>query len=95
MIIDDFDVKCVTVTPLETDPPLLVDPNAVLALAIALQSLKLIRARNRKVFQISSRIQLLQLHQCPLLNVAWDTLAVLATPDPLALLVSKGLDHNI
>src|SRR6266404_4939856 len=32
----------VTVTPPETDPPLLVDPYAVLALPIAFQSLKLI-----------------------------------------------------
>jgi hypothetical protein len=39
MIVDDLDVKGVTVTPPEADPPLLVDPDAVLALAIAFQSL--------------------------------------------------------
>jgi hypothetical protein len=32
VIIDNLDIKGVTVTPLETDPPLPVDPNAVLAL---------------------------------------------------------------
>ncbi len=42
MIIDNLDIKGVTVTPPETDPPLLVDPYAVLALPIAFQSLKLI-----------------------------------------------------
>jgi hypothetical protein len=93
MIIDDLDVKGVTFTPPETDPPLLVDPDAVLALSITLQSLELIRAWNRKVLQVSSRVQLLQLHQRPLLNVAWKTLGVLATPDPLSLPASKGLDH--
>ncbi len=31
VIVDDLDVKGVTVTPSETDPPLLVDPYAVLA----------------------------------------------------------------
>ena len=51
MIIDDLDIECVTVTPPEADPPLLVDPNAVLALPITLQSLKLIRARNRKILK--------------------------------------------
>jgi len=93
VIIDDLDVKGVTVTPPETDPPLLVDPNAVLALSIALQSLELIRAWNRKVLQISCRVQLLQLHQRPLLNVARKSLGVLPTPDPLGFLAAKGLDH--
>jgi hypothetical protein len=46
MVIDDLDVQGVTVTPPETDPPLLVDPDAVLALSIALQSLELIRGWN-------------------------------------------------
>jgi len=53
MIIDDLDIECVTATPPETDPPLPVDPNAVLALPITFQSLKLIRARNRKVRQVA------------------------------------------
>jgi hypothetical protein len=44
VIIDDLDVKCVAVTPPETDPPLLADPDAVLALSITLQRLKLTRA---------------------------------------------------
>ena len=93
MIIDDLNVRGVTVTPPETDPPLLVDPDAVLAFAIAFQSLELIRAWNQKVLQISSRIKLLQLHQRPLLNVARKPLGVLATPDSLSLLATKGLDH--
>jgi hypothetical protein len=49
VIIDDLDIERVTVTPTETDPPLLVDPQAVLALAIALQRLELVRAWNRTV----------------------------------------------
>ena len=89
MVIDDLDVKGMTITPLETDSPLLVDSNAVLALSITLQSLELIRAWNRKVSQVSSRIQLLQLHQGPLLNVTWNSLGVLATPNLLGLLAAK------
>ena len=94
MIIDDLYVKRMPITPPETDPPLPIDPNAVLAFSIPLQSLELIRARNREVLQISSRVELLQLHQRPLLNVSWNTLGVLATPDPLGFLASKGLDHT-
>src|SRR5579872_1560866 len=66
-----------TVAPRETDPPLPIDPNAVLTFSSALQSLELIRAWNRKVLQVSSRIQLLQLHQHPLLNTSWQTLGKL------------------
>lgn len=42
VMIDDLGIKGVTVTPPETDPLLLVDPNAVLALPIAFQSFQLI-----------------------------------------------------
>jgi len=42
MVVDDLDVKGVTAPPLETDPPLLVDADALLALAIAFQGLELV-----------------------------------------------------
>jgi hypothetical protein len=89
VIVDNLDVKGVTVTPLETDPPLLIDPNTVLALSITLQSLELIRAWNRKVFQFASCVQLLQLHQRAFLNVAWQPLGLLATPNLLGLLAPE------
>jgi hypothetical protein len=47
VIIGDLDVKGVTATPSEADPPLLVDPYAVIALSIALKSLELVRAWKR------------------------------------------------
>jgi hypothetical protein len=31
VVVDDFDVVCVTLSPLKTDSPLIVDPNANLA----------------------------------------------------------------
>jgi hypothetical protein len=58
VIIDDLDVKGMPVTPPKADPPLLVDSDTVLALSITLQSLELIRTWNRKVLQISGRVQL-------------------------------------
>jgi hypothetical protein len=61
VIIAYLNVKDVTFTPPKTDAPLLVNPNAVLTLSIALQSFELIRTRNRKVFQIFGSVELLQL----------------------------------
>jgi hypothetical protein len=93
VIIDDLDVKGVTVAPPETDAPLLIDSDAVLTLSITLQSFELIRAWNRKILQVSSSVQLLQLHQSPLLNVTRNPLGELATPNPLGLPATKGLNH--
>jgi hypothetical protein len=58
MIIDDLDVKGVTGTPPETDPPLPVDADDVLALSIALQRLELGGRMLRSNHKISCRITL-------------------------------------
>ena len=39
VVIDDLDVEGVTVPPNETDPKLIIDPNAVLPHSIALEPL--------------------------------------------------------
>jgi hypothetical protein len=77
MIVRDLDIRRVTVLPFEADPPLPVDPNAVLALPIPLQRLQLIRSWNRQVLEITCSVQLLQLHQCSFLNVAWKFFGIL------------------
>ena len=81
------------IPPPEADSPLLVDPDAVLALPVTLESLALVRGRNRQILQITRSIQLLQLHQCPLLNISWETLGILAFPHSFRLLVAKRFDH--
>ena len=45
VIIDDLDLVSVAITPYKTDPPLIVDSNAVLALAIAGEFLEPISRR--------------------------------------------------
>jgi hypothetical protein len=81
------------ISPPEADSPLFVDPDAVLALPVTLESLELVRGRNRQILQISRSIQLLQLHQCPLLNISWKTLGILAFPHSFRLFVAKRFDH--
>jgi len=34
MVIDDFDIECVSFRPAETNPPLVIDADAVLAVAV-------------------------------------------------------------
>ena len=81
------------ILPLEADAPLLVDPDTVLALAGALQSLQLVRGRNRQIFETTCSMQLLQLHQRPLLDIARKLFGILSIPDFRGLLIPERLDH--
>src|ERR1700737_916942 len=74
VIIDDFHVERVSILPLEAQTPLLVDPNAVLPLAIPLHCFEQIRRRNQEVAQICRTVQIFQLLACPLLNLSVDAL---------------------
>jgi hypothetical protein len=51
VIIDYFNVKCVTVLPCEADAPLVIDPDIVLPFAIAFQRLKPVARWHPKVLQ--------------------------------------------
>jgi hypothetical protein len=45
MVVDDFDIRRSSVRPPEADPPLIIDADAVLAEAIALECLQSVASR--------------------------------------------------
>ncbi len=51
MVIDEFDIKCISLAPNKAYPPLLVDTNGVLTLPIAFQRLKMISGRHPQIFK--------------------------------------------
>jgi len=57
MIINDFNIKGVTVSPLETNAPLIIDSNAMLPASISRKLLKAIARRYPQVFQDFGCIQ--------------------------------------
>ena len=61
MIVDNFDVKCIGLAPAETDPPLIVNPNAVLPPPIAFQGFQPIPRRRSERAQLHRAVQLAQL----------------------------------
>ena len=69
MVIDDLNTLRMTISPEKADPPLVIDANALRALAIPLQHFKSIRRRQSKIFQSDSRINRIELHESPLLNL--------------------------
>jgi hypothetical protein len=51
VVVDDFDFVSATVAPTEADAPLVVDANAVLPLAIALQCFEVIARRHTQILK--------------------------------------------
>lgn len=63
MIVHDFNCNDIAFAPDEAQAPLIVDPDAVLARAIAPQGFKLVAGRDAQEIQRSYSVQLLQLAQ--------------------------------
>ena len=51
VVIDDLDVMRIAVVPAETDAPLVVDADAVLAIAVSFQCLQAVAGRYAQVVQ--------------------------------------------
>lgn len=68
MIIHDFHLIRVGVAPFETNPPLVVDANAVLSVPVAGQFFQMIRGRRPQIVQRDRVVQHTQFAQRDLLN---------------------------
>ena len=92
MVIHDFHVVGVTLPPDKTDPPLVVNADAVLALPVTPQALQAVAGRGGKVAELGGAIQLSQL-------ALGDPLDPLIPPHPaagmemLGVWGAKGFDH--
>jgi hypothetical protein len=69
VIVDQLDILGTTIGPTETNPVLVVDPNAVLTFAISGKLLQSVPRRNSKVFNIPCRIDHQQFPPRPTLDV--------------------------
>jgi hypothetical protein len=56
MVVDNFDFAGPFGCPNETNSPLIVDPNTVLALSIPSYGLKLVTRRYFKIFESASKV---------------------------------------
>jgi hypothetical protein len=64
MIVGYFNVIGIPVFPVKADSPLIVDPNTVLPLAIALEGLKSIARRDSEVLKVSGLVKVQELPPC-------------------------------
>jgi hypothetical protein len=93
VVIDDFHIVGTIVSPHKTDPPLIVDTDAVLPGPISSQGFQAIARGNPKILQARRHCQLSELAQrCPL-NVD-PTSNALATEESGRVGTSEGLDRH-
>jgi hypothetical protein len=93
MVVGDFDVMGITLFEAETDPPLVVDSDAVLAFAFSAQGLEPIGSQHHQVLN-ATRIR--QDHQTPLRLPfeRFETLDPLTIPAVFGGIVGEALDHT-
>jgi hypothetical protein len=60
VVINNFDLVCISTAPHETDPPLIVDANAVLTLSSSVQRLQTVTRRSGQIAQLRCTIELPQ-----------------------------------
>ena len=80
--------------PFKTNSPLIVDANAVLALAGALECLEPVAADGSEVFEVRRRFQTVK-SDFRLSGKAGEFLDVLASREALGLIVSIADDHEM
>ncbi len=93
VVVDDFRVGYFAVLPHKTHPPLLIDADAMLAPAVALECLKLVAGRHRQVAERRRRIEVLELLARPLLYLSVETLDEFTAEYCFRPLVLERPDH--
>jgi hypothetical protein len=94
VIVDNLNVISIAGAPSETDAPLVVDPDAVLAGSIAFQRFEPIARRDAQEIQSRRSIDLQQFSMRNSLHVGRKASAMLAQEEPFRLPVRKALDHR-
>ena len=89
MVIDDLNTLRMAISPKKADSPLVIDANAVLPLSIPFERFKPIRGRQPKIFQPDSRVNRVELHKCPPLNLARESFHKLALEDSLVIGITE------
>src|SRR5207248_2253000 len=93
VIVDDLDISWSSSGPHEANPPLIVDPNTVLAGAVGPEAFQTISWRNAQVAQIDGPVEQAQLTQGDVLNIRRQASASFAVPDAGCLGIAKAQDH--
>ena len=93
-IVDYLDLPSVAITPDETDPPLLVDANAMLPKPVAAKGLQTVAGRYPQIVETASRVDCNQPGPSPFLDLHGQPANGMACEDGRRALACKALDHE-
>lgn len=94
MVVHDLHFKGVPLAPLEADPPLVVDSDAVLAGPVPFQRLQAIAGWHPQIEEALGVVQHPQLPSCRFLNLQGQLPHRLAMPDLFGPVALEGPDHG-
>src|SRR5699024_8734132 len=95
VVVNDLHLLRSDVRPHEPDTRLVVDPDAVLSVPIALEGLEPVSGRDAEVFERLRGPHLTQRAQCNPLDPRIDRSHAFTTPQPFGLLVAERSDHGV
>lgn len=95
MIVDNLDLVGMAVLPHETDPPLVIDPDAMLPLSVTSQCLESIAWRHPQVLKQRRSVQLSQFPEGYSLDVRRNRLGPLTSEELLGFRVPEALNHAL
>lgn len=72
MVVGDLYLVSIPVMPAKANPPLVVDPNRMLAGAITVQGMELVSRRGLQIAQLLCRTDDLELDSSPPVDVLWE-----------------------
>jgi hypothetical protein len=94
MVIGNFNIMGMAVSPMKADPPSVIDPDAPLAFSIAGKLLQPVPRRNLQKCQCRCAMDLCQFAQGHPLYFLWKAGGKSAIKDLLCLFATKRLDHG-
>ncbi len=95
VIVDDFYIVGILVTPNEADTVLIVDADAVLAPAITLERFKSIARRNSKVVKLERCVENGELLPCRDANVGRNAAGFARFPEQARVRITDAYDHYL
>lgn len=94
MIIHDFNLAGVALTPQKADPPLFIDANAVPAFAVAFERFQVVARRHGQLLQLGGRVQEQQFASGAALKVRREAPGQFGPEDPLGF-GAREVDNTI
>jgi hypothetical protein len=93
MVIHDFHLLCVVITPDEANPPLVIDADAVLAGTVAFEDFQPVARRRKQIAQFPRPVQVFELAPGSVLNVRRQLAGAFAPKDALCFAAREGRNH--